>query len=43
MNKKIQVDIHGMTCASCVAHIEKDLGKKDGVKNARVNFALEQA
>ncbi|MDP2683701.1 MAG: heavy metal translocating P-type ATPase [bacterium] len=43
VNKKIQFDIHGMTCASCVAHIEGDLNKKEGVKNARVNFALEQA
>lgn len=43
MNKKIQVDIYGMTCASCVAHIEGDLNKKEGVKNARVNFALEAA
>src|SRR3989338_8771767 len=43
MNKKAQFDIHGMTCASCVAHINGDLNKKEGVKSVRVNFALEQA
>lgn len=42
MNKKTQFNIQGMHCASCVAHIEGDLKKKDGVKDARVNFATEQ-
>lgn len=42
MNKKIQLDIKGMHCASCVSHIEGDLSKTKGVKNARINFALEQ-
>lgn len=41
MTKKIQLNIQGMHCASCVAHIEGDLKKKDGVKSARVNFATE--
>jgi Cu+-exporting ATPase len=40
--KKIQLDIEGMHCASCVANIEGDLKKKDGVADARINFALEQ-
>ena len=42
MTKKIQLDIQGMNCASCVAHIEGDLKKTKGVKSARVNFATEQ-
>ncbi|MGB0757346.1 MAG: heavy metal translocating P-type ATPase [Patescibacteria group bacterium] len=41
MAKKIQLNIEGMHCASCVAHIEGDLKKKEGVKSARVNFATE--
>jgi len=41
-NKKTQLNIEGMTCASCVAHIESDLKKKPGIKDARVNFAMEQ-
>jgi P-type Cu+ transporter len=42
MSKKVQLNIQGMHCASCVAHIEGDLKKKAGVKEARVNFATEQ-
>ncbi len=42
MNKKTQLNIQGMSCASCVAHIEGDLNKKDGIQSARVNFATEQ-
>jgi P-type Cu+ transporter len=34
-------DISGMTCASCVMHIEGDLNKKRGVHEAVVNFANE--
>ena len=40
--KKIQLDIVGMNCASCVMHIEGDLKKLKGVKDARVNFALNR-
>ncbi len=32
-----------MTCASCVAKIEKALEKKQGVSNATVNFSTEKA
>lgn len=35
--------VTGMTCASCVAVVEKSLGKKDGVLEARVNLANERA
>ena len=42
MNHSVQLDISGMTCASCAARIEKKLNKLDGV-SATVNFATEQA
>lgn len=41
--KKIQLSIQGMHCASCVAHIEGDLKKRNGVASAAVNYATEQA
>jgi P-type Cu+ transporter len=40
MNKTIQLRITGMTCASCVLHIETDLKKLKGVKEATVNLPL---
>ncbi|PVZ60890.1 heavy metal translocating P-type ATPase [Arthrobacter sp. H-02-3] len=38
----IELDIEGMTCASCVARVERKLGKLDGV-HAVVNLPLESA
>ena len=38
----IELDIDGMTCASCAARIEKKLNKVDGV-TASVNYATEKA
>src|SRR5699024_3051851 len=38
----IELDIGGMTCASCGMRIEKKLGKLDGVE-ASVNYATEKA
>ena len=40
--KELRLDLEGMTCASCVARIERKLNKLDGV-DASVNFATEQA
>ena len=38
----IELDIQGMTCASCVSRVERKLGKLDGVQ-ASVNLPLESA
>jgi Cu+-exporting ATPase len=38
----IELEIGGMTCASCAARIEKKLNRLDGVE-ASVNFATERA
>ena len=38
----LELDIEGMTCASCVARVERKLGKLDGVE-ASVNLPLESA
>jgi Cu+-exporting ATPase len=40
--RRIDLDIEGMTCASCAARIEKNLNRLAGVE-ASVNFASEQA
>jgi len=34
--------VEGMTCAACVARVEKVVNKFDGVKNVSVNFATEK-
>ena len=39
----LQFDIHGMTCASCVARVEKALRGVPGVVEASVNLATEKA
>jgi len=38
----IELDVQGMTCASCAARIEKKLNRLEGV-NATVNYATEKA
>ena len=38
----VDLAVGGMTCASCVARVEKKLGKLDGV-TASVNLATESA
>ena len=43
MLNKLDLGISGMSCASCVAKIEKGLSKVPGVVEARVNFAAEKA
>ncbi|HOV99707.1 MAG TPA: heavy metal translocating P-type ATPase [Bacteroidota bacterium] len=39
--KTIALPVEGMTCASCVARVEKALKKVDGVENAAANLATE--
>ena len=40
---KVTLGIGGMTCASCVMHVERALEGVDGVVSARVNLATERA
>ena len=39
----VSIDISGMSCASCVARVEKALLKVPGVTTASVNLATERA
>ncbi len=41
--KTIDLSVSGMTCASCVRHVEKALLKVPGVSSASVNLATETA
>ncbi len=41
--KHASLPIEGMTCAACSTRLEKVLGKLDGVSEASVNLAMEQA
>jgi Cu+-exporting ATPase len=40
--EKLELDVKGMTCASCANRVERKLNEIDGVK-ATVNFATERA
>ena len=41
--EKISVPVEGMTCASCVARVEKSIARIDGVQEVNVNLASEKA
>lgn len=45
MGPKVKLDlpIGGMSCASCVARVERGLSRLEGVEEARVNLATERA
>ena len=43
MSEQIQLNINGMSCASCVGRIEKALAKVAGVEQVTVNLASETA
>ncbi len=40
---QIELEIEGMTCASCVRRVERALGSVEGVGSASVNLATEKA
>ena len=42
-NKTLSFRVSGMTCASCASNITRKLSKTEGVKDASVNYANEQA
>ncbi len=41
--RRIEVDVQGMTCASCSSRVERALAKLPGVAEAGVNLATERA
>ncbi|WP_117238054.1 heavy metal translocating P-type ATPase [Thermus sediminis] len=41
--KEVRLGIKGMTCAACVARVERALRRAEGVAEARVNLATEKA
>ncbi|MDH3594506.1 MAG: heavy metal translocating P-type ATPase [Rhodospirillales bacterium] len=43
MEQKLSFAVHDMTCASCVARVERALAKVPGVRAAEVNLATEKA
>ena len=42
-NKKISIDIEGMTCAACSSRVENILNKNQGVNSAVVNLLANKA
>jgi len=42
-DKRITLPIEGMTCASCVSHVEKALQGVPGVSEVSVNLGTEKA
>ncbi|MCB0079083.1 MAG: heavy-metal-associated domain-containing protein, partial [Anaerolineales bacterium] len=43
MEKQVTIPVQGMTCASCVRTVERNLQKVPGVAQAEVNLATERA
>jgi Cu+-exporting ATPase len=43
VTRRVELSIGGMTCASCVARVEKSLGRVPGVESVAVNLASETA
>lgn len=41
--KSLALPVRGMTCASCVSHVEKALKGLEGVAGATVNLAVSSA
>ena len=43
MNKKVTIDVLGMTCAACSSRVEKAIGKQEGVIASSVNLLSQKA
>jgi cation-transporting ATPase V/Cu+-exporting ATPase len=43
LERPVELELDGMTCASCATRIEKVLSRQPGVVDANVNFAAERA
>jgi Cu+-exporting ATPase len=43
LNRTATLEVHGMTCASCVGRVERALSRIPGVTRATVNLATERA
>ncbi|MCS6869559.1 heavy metal translocating P-type ATPase [Thermus sp.] len=43
MALEVKVGVKGMTCAACVARVERALKRAEGVEEARVNLTTEEA
>src|SRR5690606_6316898 len=43
VSSQLSIGVVGMTCAACVARVERSLNKLDGVVEANVNLATEKA
>jgi copper chaperone CopZ len=41
--KSISLPVHGMSCASCVAHVERALTDLPGVSDVVVNLGMSKA
>ena len=41
--EKVSLPVEGMTCASCVARVEKSISKLEGISDVVVNLATEKA
>ena len=42
-HKQLDLPVQGMTCASCVNHVQNALSHVNGVENVNVNLATEKA
>lgn len=42
-NKKISIEVEGMTCSACSSRIERVLNKNEGVSSAVVNLLANKA
>ncbi|KAI9506243.1 E1-E2 ATPase-domain-containing protein [Coemansia spiralis] len=42
-NSAVQLEVHGMSCSSCVAAIERGLGRHDGINSVSVSLLAQRA